>query len=150
MPRPDGDIKIRTKSAVVQSVGKYFVFVHSNEDPSDREWDQLIQVYRKASDPKDIRSLVFTEGGSPNARQRVSLNQLFGATKPVIALITASALARAAGTAISWFNPRVRMFSPEEVERALDHLGATQAERPELVSALKELRAALREPAEES
>jgi hypothetical protein len=55
-------------------------------------------------------------------------------------VLTPSALARAAGTAISWFNPSIKMFDPEALERALDHLDATRAQRDLLARTLGELR----------
>jgi hypothetical protein len=120
------------------------VFVHSHESPDDDEWNRLLDVFRQLPDLKRIRVLVFTYGGAPNARQRALLNEVLQNARPPVAVITPSAFARAAGTAISWFIPSIRTFAPEEVDRALDHLDASEADRRRLSEALVELRREVR------
>lgn len=130
----------RRRTAGWRSLGNFLVFVHGKEAPSDVEWDELLALFRAVPDITRARVLVFTLGGAPDARQRAKLHQLLGETKPPIAVLTPSALARAAGTAISWFNPRLRVFDPDDVERALDHLDAVRADRQALIHAMGDLR----------
>jgi hypothetical protein len=130
----------RRRTATWRALGNFLVFVHGTEAPSETEWDELLALFRAVPDITRVRVLVFTLGGAPDARQRARLNQILAETKPPIAVLTPSALARAAGTAISWFNPRLRVFDPDDIERALDHLDAVRADRQALVRAVAELR----------
>lgn len=122
-------------------VGDYLVFVHTAVAPTDDEWKELLTKLRVARDKRRVRVLVYTQGGAPNARQRALLNQAVEHVQPPIAVVTHSNTARAAGTAIGWFNPRIKVFDPSEQERAFDHLDANSAERKLLSLALRELRA---------
>src|SRR2546430_6777218 len=110
------------KPAAPRAIGDYVVFVHSHESPDDGEWSRLLEVFRQLPDLRRIRVLVFTYGGAPNARQRALLNDVLKDARPPVAVITPSALARAAGTAIGWFNPRIPTFAPQEVHRAPQYL----------------------------
>jgi len=117
------------------------VFVHATEPPTDSEWEALLDLFRLAAQEGGrLRTLVYTEGGAPNARQRAHLNEVLAGLKPRVAILTPSAAARAVGVAISWFNPDLRVFAGDELSRALDHLDVNQGERRILTQALTELR----------
>ena len=117
------------------------MFVHASEAPSDAEWEALLGLFRLAAEEGvELRTLVYTEGGAPNARQRALLNDVLAGLKPRVAVLTPSAAARAIGVAISWFNPDLRVFAGDELSRALDHLDVNQGERRILTQALTELR----------
>ncbi len=133
----------RSKTMATRGVGSCLVFVHTSEAPSDAEWDEVLSHFRTVMKTGTGRALVYTEGAAPNTAQRAKLNALFGSAHPRIAVLTPSPLARAAGTAIRWFNPEVRIFGPDEIERALDHLEVSRAERAALTETLAALRAEL-------
>src|SRR5262249_16792238 len=120
--------------------GDFMVFVHSEQSPSNAEWSSLMDAFRSATNLSRIRVLVFTYGGAPNARQRAELNEVLRDVRPPVAVITPSTVARAACTAIGWFNPRLRPFAPEELERAFDYLDANQDDRKVLSRMLREMR----------
>ena len=130
----------RSKTMTSKVVGHILVFVHASESPSDPEWDEALVLLRAVPDVARIRVLVFSSGGAPDARQRARLRTALGKTKATIAVLTPSALARAAATAIAWFIPGLRVFDPDDIERAFDHLDAARAERPALTRTLAELR----------
>ena len=134
----------RSKNMTRKVVGHILVFVHGSEAPSDAEWDEALVLFRAVPDVARIRVLVFSNGGAPDARQRARLHTALGKTKATIAVVTPSALARAAGTAIAWFVPGLRVFEPDDIERAFDHLDAAHAERPVLTRVLAELRREMR------
>lgn len=104
--------------------------VHSNEAPTDDDWDAHLKAVKAAADLQRI--VVFTHGGAPNATQRAELNDVLRNVPVPIAILTPSLLARGAGTALRWFNPRMRIFDPDDVERAFDHIGAPKELRREL------------------
>jgi hypothetical protein len=128
-----------------KAVGNFCVFVHTDAAPTDEQWDQVLDFYRGAADPSTFRTLVFTEGAAPNAAQRARLKTATRGAKIPIAVLTSSAVARAAGIAIGWFNPLFRAFGPEELERALDHLDAQGLDRELLKLTLEELKSLLKE-----
>jgi hypothetical protein len=134
---------IRLGTFSLQTVGDCFVFVHTHESPSDAEWDQALELYRAAPRLDDVRSLTLSYGGAPSAKQRARLNALFGEHKPRMVMLTSSEEARAAGVAISWFNPRLKVFAIEELSRALEHLELPMIDRCPVVETLNELHAAL-------
>jgi hypothetical protein len=132
----------RTHSGNVawRAVDDYLVFVHAEHPPEDEEWTEMLALFRKAFDIRRLKVLVYTAGGAPNARQRAQLNQVLEHIRPPVAVVTTSMVARAAGTAIAWFTPTLRVFSPDDSERAFDHIDATELERKLLRRALAELK----------
>jgi hypothetical protein len=125
-------------------VGPYIVCVHGAENPTDDEWYALMSAqYQHAlrhNDTQDkARVLVFTAGGVPNAPQRAALNKVAQTFRTKSALLTSSAIARAIGTALRWFDAQLGIFGPDEVEPALNHIEATGEYRLLLRSALREL-----------
>ncbi|HVJ21900.1 MAG TPA: hypothetical protein VM686_41130 [Polyangiaceae bacterium] len=118
---------VRSKSMIAVRQGVYVVYVHTAESPSDEEWDLAMRFY-EAADVSRLKTLVYTDGAAPNAAQRGRLNAALGGHKLLMALLTPSVFARAAGTAISWFNPNVRVFGPGDFDAALRHLAASPEE----------------------
>lgn len=129
-----------TATMAARAVGDCIVFVHGSDPPSDAEWDRAMTLYGSLV-PRNATVFVWTEGAAPNAAQRAKLAKVTGTAKPPIAVVTTSPIARAAGTAISWFNSALRMFSPSDVTGALDHLGIAADRRPALLAVLGEMRA---------
>lgn len=114
--------------------------------PTDSDWNALLEWYRPVP---PARVLIHSIGGVPNAAQRVKLREaLAGSTNHISAGISSSRMARAVGTAISWFVPTLRTFAPDEEEAALTHLRVDARDRARMKSALAELlaeRAAMRQ-----
>lgn len=137
-------ITVRAATFRARAIRSYRIFVHRSLAPQDDEWEKVLDLFRD-QDVKNIRTLVYTDGGAPNAAQRRRLMAVFGEAKPRIAILTSSAIARAAGTALSWFNPQFRIFGPEDLDGAFHHLGASADDRVVLKKNLMELRAELRE-----
>jgi hypothetical protein len=130
------------RSYVARRVVDVLVFVHTAESPTDEEWEELLEYYRKASELPEYKTLVLSIGGAPNAGQRVRLSEIIGEKPTRIAVLTPSPLVRAAGIAVSWFRPNIRMFNPTDVRAALEHLGVPDAEL-RIRRALDELKAEL-------
>lgn len=98
----------------------------------------MVDTFREL-DLTALKVLVFTYGGAPNARQRATLNDVLRAGAPPIAIMTPSALARAVGTAMTWFNPRMALFGPDQLSEAMTHLGSPEHDTPRLKLVLAEL-----------
>jgi hypothetical protein len=128
------------RSFAAKRVHDVLVYVHGAAAPSDEEWDSVLAHYDAPQANLPLRTLVYTEGAAPNAAQRARLNTKLGARRVRIAVLTPSALARAAGTAVHWFRPEVSIFGPRDIERALAHLVVTENESRDLTLALRELK----------
>jgi hypothetical protein len=133
---------MRSKSFASREVGDVVVFVHGTQAPTDEEWDDVLDFYRRKPEQSSFRSLVYTAGGAPNASQRARLREA-GQGRARIAVLTASAVARAAGIAVGWFNPQIQIYGLKDIEMALDHLHVPAAQRRELRQAITELQTAL-------
>jgi hypothetical protein len=106
---------------------QYVIYVHGGSAPSDAEWECVLELYRSV-EHLGPRVLVLTMGAAPTAAQRARLHQIQQGRAPQMALLTASRLARAAGVAYSWFNPKIRLLAVDAIEEAASHLGATPEE----------------------
>jgi hypothetical protein len=129
---------VRGKSMVATRHGSLVIYVHTAEAPNDDEWDRALRFF-ESKDP-GLRALVYTEGAAPNAAQRARLNAALGGNKVAIAVLTPSVVARAAGTAIGWFNPNLRVFGPTDFDLALKHIRATPQEGAELRALIEKLK----------
>ena len=131
------------RTVAVRLVGSMFVCAHSVDDPLDPEWDAALDSFRNVIAIADLRVLVHTDGGAPNVTQRARLMAALRGRKVPTAVMTASAVARAAGVAVSWFQPLLRVFEPSEVDAVFEHLKAEGSERAEALRVLSELRSEL-------
>jgi len=133
----------RGRMFVADIVEGYGVIVQGSNAPTDVEWDEVLAFYQTMLAADRLRVLVYTEGAAPNASQRGKLQDQLGKKKMIFAVITPSAWARAVGTAVSWFVPNVAMFHPNELEKALDHLGVAAQTRAGIRERFDQLRGAL-------
>ena len=114
---------------VFTTVGHYTVAVHTKRPPSDEEWEEYLTAHAPHFDRgHNMRFLILTEGGAPTAVQRMRMNEMVAEwTKKNpdcirSAIITNSAFVRGVATAISWFRPIARAFSPDHLDQALAYL----------------------------
>jgi len=120
-------------------MARLVVTVHTTAVPSDEDWDAYMAQVDAFLPLEDQRVLVVSAGGGPNGKQRkMMVDALNGARVPV-AIITNSLLMRGAGTAVSWFNPSLKVLGPGDLDVAVEYLGLTTWERVESARALKEL-----------
>lgn len=132
-----------SKSFAARRVHNVILYVHTAAPPTEDDWDGVLGYYQEALDVKDLRTLVYTDGAAPNASQRARLNAVLGARRVRIAVLTPSALARAAGTAIGWFRPEVRVFGATDFGKAMEHLSVAGEAAADVGRVLDELKAEL-------
>jgi hypothetical protein len=101
--------------------GDLIVGVHNASPPSAAEWDGWMATCQPL-DPRQVKVLVFTDGGGPNAHQRDLWNKYLDGAKPRLSVVTDSTIARGIITAMRWLNNEMRAFAPEKSVRAIAHL----------------------------
>jgi hypothetical protein len=122
---------------------RVLIALHTKSPPSEAEWNRWTQLLEEEAKRCDFDfaqtpNLVLTDGGAPSTAQRTAVNVLIAQarTLPSVALVTDSVLVRAMVRAFSIFNPRIKVFTPAQMARAVVHLGLVEADVPALISAL--------------
>ena len=98
-----------------------FVVIHPNRPPADDEWMTYLRSW-SGHDMSRMRTLVFTDGGGPSASQRRLATEALGGKESLTAVVSSSSMVRGVVTALSWFNPKIKSFSPDEAQRAFEYL----------------------------
>ncbi|HET9960060.1 MAG TPA: hypothetical protein VFQ61_36460 [Polyangiaceae bacterium] len=112
--------------------------VHTEREPTEDEWARYMGGADAHKPLEEQRILVLSEGGSPNGTQRKQLIELLADAKVPTAILTNNWLMRAAGAAVSWFNPSLKVFGPLALEAAMNYLQLTPWERSESVRLIRE------------
>ena len=107
--------------------------VHSECDPSDREWGGFVGLCEAS---RGTAILIVSNGGGPNSAQRAEIDRLSYWRDRPTAIVTESAIARGIVTAILWTGKNIRAFYPHQIDDAFDYIAVVAAWRPELVRAL--------------
>ena len=133
------------RNMVQEFFGDLMILVHTAHAPNETEWKEYIEAVR-ASDLDKLKTLVFTDGGAPNAAQRKSVNEVLdGKTSPG-AIVSHSMLVRGVVSALSWFNPKIKAFSPENTDAAFRYLGLPDEQAPAVWTVVHRLREKLGAP----
>ena len=106
------------------------LWLHTKEDPTDSEWDQGCDELsalkqRSGGDASRLRTVILSDGGAPNARQRSKFSGLFtGPTKSsLITVSLTNPVKRAIANLITtWLNPGFRAFGPPRTSEALTYV----------------------------
>ena len=115
--------------------GGLMLVAHTGKPPSQQEWDRYCEALTR-HDPERMTSLVFTDGGAPDGGQRKQVNDFLKGRTSACAVVASSTVVRGVVTALGWFNPMIRAYSPTEVDEALHYLGVR---RDELVLVRREI-----------
>jgi len=122
--------------------GRVSIVVHGSESPTDEEWDRYLIDMKTFPRIRELRVLVYSFGAGPTTFQRQKLHRQGAGHAPPIAILASRATQmRAVGTALTWFNGNVALFEPSRMSEASAHLGLTDPESPEVVNALRTLKA---------
>jgi hypothetical protein len=109
------------KTLAIRVIDRLFVVVYGTANPTDAEWTEYLQLVDRHGVDRTMQ-LIFTDGGQPSVEQRLALRELLrGRTVPV-AVVSDSLRARGTATALSWFNIKIRAFSPSALPDALAYL----------------------------
>lgn len=142
------------KSMVFKIVGNVHIVINGPNDATDADWrvymDAVRGEERKMADFGKMRTIVFSAGGGPNAKQRKEINEFLGGRATPVAIVTSSTVMRGIVTALQWFNPLARAFSPENVVAAMQFLGTSGSEASILWTEAKKLQSSVGAPASKS
>ncbi len=116
---------------VWRRMGRLVLTVHSAKEPAENDWGRFLSEACQFDPLQEQRVLVVSAGGAPNPAQRRRLVEVLNGARPLTAVLTPSWLVRGAGTAVSWFNPNLRVFSPRESREANEYLQLTAVESDE-------------------
>jgi hypothetical protein len=130
---------------VLDTYDDLIIAVHTSDSPNEPEWDNYLSVVKR-SDPAKTRTIVFTDGGAPNSAQREALNKILNGVSSPGAIVSANRLVRGVVTTLSWFNPKIKAFSPERTEEAFSYLGLKSADVPRVWIIVRNLREKLGAP----
>ena len=126
-----------------QLVGDTMVLVHSDRAPSPAGWNEYLDLVEQSHESM-ARTLVYSIGGAPDAKQRADLKTVYQKSfrkEPPVAVLTTDAVARGVVTTLGWFYGNIRAFTPFELEAALRWLKVTPKNAGEIRKALPLLRA---------
>lgn len=102
----------------------YIYVSSSNKNPSNEDFYIYLDFLKRHLKAGVIaRSIVYERYEGISATQRKLLRDTTEAYTPVVAVITASTIARGIVTALSWFNKDFKAFSPDDRLSAFKHIG---------------------------
>jgi hypothetical protein len=120
------------RNLVWDTVGRVSVVVHGRSHPTTLEWEEYINYARGNVSIKDLKVLVRTHGGSPDAAQRKTMEDMARQDyprPPRVAMVTGSVVVRAVMNVATVFNPHIKCFAPDQISVAYAYLGMDDHER---------------------
>jgi hypothetical protein len=135
------------RNMLTRSKGPLLLCRQTGEEPSEQEWSEFLRVLAAGCgelEAKNLKVLVLTDGGAPNAEQRKRLVETLSGCHPQVACISDSVKVRFASVLITLFQHNYRHFSLAETKHAFAHLELTPAQCDAAQKSLQELEAALR------
>jgi hypothetical protein len=112
------------------------LWLHGETNPTAELWEANLEEGRRVMlenkvSIRQYRSLVFSDGAAPNARQRDQLNRNLhrghAAPTSVVTDALSNPIKRGVATALQWLNPAFRFYLPGDIAEALAHLGLASA-----------------------
>src|SRR5882757_1108352 len=96
--------------------GRLSVTVHSTAAPSGAEWQRYLDDMIRLDPIADRKVIVWSYGGGPDLGQRKRLVEAVKGREAPVALFTSSAVMRGIGVALSWFNPKFKIYAPGDFD----------------------------------
>ncbi len=116
------------KNVEVAVLDRVALCLHSERDPTDAEWDAMVEKLERERRSFDTVVAV-TLGGTPSARQRKIIRDVLQNVRTVV--VTDSSMARGAVTALSWIGVSIEAAPLTELRAVFEKLGP-----PEVVQRL--------------
>jgi hypothetical protein len=109
------------KNMAYKVVDRLFLVVYGVANPTDAEWMAYLRTVERHGIDRTVQ-LVFTRGGRPTSSQSQYLTRLLAGRKVPVAIVSANRAVRGVSMAMSWFNPKIVVFSPANLPEALAYL----------------------------
>jgi hypothetical protein len=138
---------IESVTLVTPESGCLIVTAHNAKPLGDEEWEEhYLKHVRKAKEQGILdrtANVVFAEGVGPTPKQRAATHGIFGKDQRYelkVAVVTSSVLVRGIVTTMSWFNPWIRPFGPEQWQQAFAHVHVRPDGHEKVLAALRQIR----------
>jgi len=120
------------------------IFFHTKDgSPSDEMEGYFSFADADLARFRRCRSLVFSDGGGPSAKQRQRVKLYAdGVQAQRVAILSRSNILRFIAAAVSVFLPNLKVFEPENFANALAFLSFPQSDLPALIAKIEAMRAA--------
>ncbi len=120
--------------------------IRQNEDaPTDDDWRTFLDEVRSLRPRlKEMRAMVFSDGGGPTIEQRKQLAAVMGGREIRTAVICDAGIIRFVVSTISLFNKSMRTYSWQEAPGAYSWLGLTIDEQRKVEDAVATMSVAVR------
>ncbi len=120
-----------TKPTMVsKAIGEVVLAAHATPAPTEQEWTAYLELFRPFKDAgklESVKALVWSHGGSPDAKQRRAMLEFLGRAAPPTAIVTPVSFVRGVVTVLSWFRKAIRAFGPTQVDEAFAWVGIPQS-----------------------
>ncbi|HEY3498011.1 MAG TPA: hypothetical protein VGK73_25105 [Polyangiaceae bacterium] len=128
--------------------GEVVLYIHTHHAPNRAEWADAMGLLAGAvrrGGMQNLRSLVITDGGGPDAEMRAQLKQLYERERLAMptAVVAGSVLVRSIVGAISWFSPSIKSFSFRALDEALRFLELPASAKPRILEAARSMQQTL-------
>ena len=113
---------------VMDAQGGLLIGIHNASTPTEPEWQEYIARTVELIDGQPpggrARQLILTEGGGPSLDQR-RLAQAAARGRPelLVAVVSSSVFVRFIVSALTLWNPPIRVFAPGQIDQAYRFLG---------------------------
>jgi hypothetical protein len=118
------------------------VSYQGRSNPSDVEWASYLQVLERLHRGQtQYRYFTVSEGGHPSSTQQAQVKTVTHGRTPPVSIVSSSIAIRFMGSFLALFNHRVQCFGPEQMNRALEHVGVKAASQRRVRDCVAKLKA---------
>src|SRR4051812_6501622 len=134
------DFSAMTKSLDFRTIGTLLVLRENLHAPTEDDWNAFLrELHGLRPRMKEMRAIVFTDGGGPTTDQRKRLRDVIEGHPIHTAVVTDKVTVRFIISSIALFNKTIRTFSWKEVGDAYSWLGLGAADQRLIERALDEM-----------
>lgn len=125
---------------VARRLGRVLLVRQNEEPPTTRDWKAFLdEIKAMRPEMKQMRAMVFSDGGGPTAEQRKQLATVLAGAEILTAVICDQAVVRFVVATISLFNKSMRTYAWSDVNTAYSWLNLTQDERRQVGESIENL-----------
>ena len=122
----------------LKRIGKFMIVVQNKETPLTEEWNLLIQqsaeLAIEGGDISNSSTVIFTDGGAPDSKQRLALAaELKGKPAPSV-VISDNMMVRGIVGVVALFNKGISAYSSKEWKKAFTAAKVPEAQQLEFLS----------------